>query len=362
MEVFQKKNILILMTNQFGYHTDTYMYSKYLDKARFDVSYLCFDMHLPRFQLNNVKVYYVNIKTNRVFMYVSFFKMLVFLVRKNKFDLVFHVYTNFAIIVRLITLGHFMILDIRTGDLNHNRMIRLLKNFMITVSSWFYSHVTIISDSLAEKLHINRNKRFILPLGGEEQSFPEKIFDSLRILYVGTLDKRNIHETVNGLSIFINRQSVTKIHYDIIGTGKENEVSLLLKSIEEAGLSHIITYHGRKNFEELQLFFEKCNIGIVYVPINKYYDSQPSTKFFEYVLSGMPVIATNTYENRIVINKNSGVLCNDNPESFSNALIFLVNNLKAFHSDDIRHAYQNYTWKKIIERILSPYLDLLLQI
>jgi glycosyltransferase involved in cell wall biosynthesis len=361
MEVFQKRKILILMTNQFGYHTDTYMYSKYLDKAKFDVSYLCFDMHLPRYQLNNVKVYYVSIKPNRVSMYVSFFKMLVFLIRGNKYDIVFHVYTKFAILIRLLTLGHFMILDIRTGDLNHNRMLRIWKNFMITGSSWFYPHVTIISESLAKKLHINRNKRFILPLGGEEQAFTKKNYDSLRILYVGTLDKRNIHETVYGLSKFIDKQSVTNIHYDIIGTGKENAVGLLLKSIEETGLSNIITYHGRKNFEELQLFFEKCNLGVVYIPINDYYDSQPSTKFFEYVLSGMPVIATNTYENRIIINKNSGVLCNDNPESFSNALIFFINNLKVFHSDNISHAYQNYTWKNIIKRILSPYFDLLLQ-
>jgi len=42
-----------------------------------------------------------------------------------------------------------------------------------------------------------------------------------------------------------------------------------------------------------------------------YYDCQPATKTFEYILSGMVCIATSTYENKKLINNINGVLCND---------------------------------------------------
>jgi glycosyltransferase involved in cell wall biosynthesis len=333
------------------------MYCKYLDKRKFDVSYFCFDMCLPRIEMNDVTVHYVPSLANRVLRYVVFIKTLCRIAKEQRFDIIFHVYTLFALIIRLFTLGHFMVLDIRTGNVSSNKLKRRWKNFQITYSSWVYPRISVISESLADKLSISHHKRHIIPLGGEWQQIPDKKIDAINLLYIGTLDKRNIHETVYGLSMFVKQHKDLNISYDIIGSGNGPTLNLLLKSITETGLSHVVTFHGRKTLEELLPYYEKCNVGVVYIPQTDFYDTQPATKLYECFLAGMPVIATNTYENRIAIKEDTGVICEDNPESFSSALVNIYKNKNVYQSQEIKKEVQDHTWENIVKDKLSPYLD-----
>ena len=57
--------------------------------------------------------------------------------------------------------------------------------------------------------------------------------------------------------------------------------------------------------------------------MTKFYDIQTPTKTFEYIISGLFCIATNTTANKNLINKDNGILCDDNATSFSNALMKL---------------------------------------
>jgi glycosyltransferase involved in cell wall biosynthesis len=97
------------------------------------------------------------------------------------------------------------------------------------------------------------------------------------------------------------------------------------------------------------------------VPITPYYDFQPVTKLYEYMLSGMPVIATNTHENRLVVNDDNGVLINDTPEDFCNGLAKICENRNSYNSLDIRKTVESYTWENIVNTILKPYLLKLLE-
>ena len=332
------------------------MYCKYLDKSKFDVSYFGFDMCLPRVEMEDVSVYYVQIHKNRVIRYVIFINDLRRLIKEQRFDIIFHVYTIFALIIRLFTLGHFMVLDIRTGDVSDNRFKRYWKNFQITYSCWVYPRISVVSESLANKLNIGLHKWKIIPLGGEWQQIPEKNIDTIKLLYIGILEKRNIHETVYGLSMFVKQHGKVILSYDIIGAGNKQALNLLCTSIIETGLSHIVTFHGRKTLEELLPFYEKCNVGVVYIPQTEYYDTQPTTKLYECLLAGMPVIATNTYENRIAIKGNSGVICEDNPESFCEALINLYRHKNEYKSQEIKEAVIDHTWENIVKNKLTPFL------
>jgi glycosyltransferase involved in cell wall biosynthesis len=351
-----KRKVLILITSQFGYHTDTFMYCKYLDRTKFDVSYFCFDMGLPRIVIRDVSVYYVPSLENRVLRYIVFVRELRQIIKKQRFDIIFHVYTLFALIIRIVTLKHFMVLDIRTGNVSNNKLKRKWKNFQITYSAWFYPRISVISESLADKLSINRQKRSIIPLGGEWQQIPDKKIEAIKLLYIGILDKRNIHETVYGLSLFVKQYENLDVSYDIIGSGSEQATDLLLKSITETGLFPEVNFHGRRTLEELLPYFETCNVGVVYIPQTDYYDTQPSTKLYECLLAGMPVIATNTYENRIAIKGNTGELCEDNPESFCEALIRIYKNKSIYQSQEIKQSVQENTWENIVRNKLAPYL------
>ena len=121
-------------------------------------------------------------------------------------------------------------------------------------------------------------------------------------------------------------------------------------------MNEFVRYEGRKTHEELSHYFEQSNIGIVYIPQTPGYDCQPVTKLFEYLLSGMPVIATGTYENKLIVNEVNGIIINDSAEDFCKGLIRIYNHKDSFNSELIRKSVESYTWEKIVNSNLKPFL------
>lgn len=345
------------MTVQFGYHTDTYMYCKYLDRSKYNISYFCFDMFQPKYILPDLNIIYIQHHTNKILRYLIFIREFTQHVRKNKYDFIFHVHTKYTFLIRLLNLFQPIVLDIRTGDLSDIKIIRFLKNNEIKLLTFMYRHVSVISESLAIKLAIFERKTIILPLGGELHDIPAKNFDSLKLLYVGTLDNRNIQDTVYGLSAYLKQHPSEKISYDIIGSGNNHWLSLLNKAITETNLQSLVIFHSWKNHSELVPFFEMNNIGVVYIPQRDYYEFQPSTKLYESLLAGMPVVATNTYENKIALKQECGVLTDDNPVSFCYALEQINANRHLYDSDTIKKLYNDFRWDSIVKNKLETYID-----
>jgi glycosyltransferase involved in cell wall biosynthesis len=338
------------------------MYSKYLNKQTFEVHYFCIDQGLPKVTLDNVIVHYQTFTSNKLKSFVAYFFNFSQLLKKEKFDLIFQVDGKFSIIIRLLTLFNTIIFDIRTGDLSDNIYRLWFRNLQITLVSTLYKNVSIISESLRVLLKIKNKSSLVIPLGGERLLTKPKTFQKIKLLYVGSLDNRNIHETVLGLSYFLNRNSsMQNFTYDIIGFGKKSTIEQLEQAIITSGLSGKVIFHGRKKIDELFPYFEECNIGVVYVPQTKAYDCQPSTKLFECLLAGMPVIASNTIENRITLRADCGIITEDNPDSFADALGQLTQNMSNYSSERIKELYSEYEWKNIVKDVLEPYLDSLLK-
>ena len=103
----------------------------------------------------------------------------------------------------------------------------------------------------------------------------------------------------------------------------------------------IVYWHG------WEIEYEESNIGVSYVPITSYYNYQPVTKTFEYLMSGLPVIATATYENKLIINQSNGILIEDNPKSFCEGLIQMHQLLHNYDDISIKQEMKEYQWKNI---------------
>ena len=78
---------------------------------------------------------------------------------------------------------------------------------------------------------------------------------------------------------------------------------------------------------------------------------------FEYGLSGMPIVATNTTANSEVINISNGILCDDTAEGFYLALKELEKTIHKYSSSNIRKSFQKYHWKKIVEEKLLIHIQ-----
>jgi glycosyltransferase involved in cell wall biosynthesis len=357
-----KKKLLIVNGAQFGHSSGHYFYCKYLSED-FIISYICYDRELNRMTLEGVDVHYVSFRGSKS---ARIFRFLIECLRESnriKPHLLLVTYFNLCFILALFCKSKKKVLDIRTGSLNENKILRSISNLFVFFQSLFFNRIIILSDSLRKKLHISSKESNIVPLGSEIFFNGDHSFDSIKLLYVGALDDRNISETLKGLQLFLqkNERNTFALSYCIVGFGSESETLKIKNRISEYNLSKLVKFEGRKTSEELVPFFDISNIGVAYIPQTPWYDCQPTTKLFEYMLAGMPVIATNTYENRLIVNDINGVLINDTPEDFCNGLLRIYDRRDSYDSSTIRKSVEGYTWENIVNTILKPYLLKLLQ-
>lgn len=352
-----KKKLLFVYQGQFGYSTDSYKYCQYL-KEEFDITYICFDENKEKISEDGVKVFYILDASLGLQGDINFIRHCRQYINRNKFDLIFIGYFRLAPLLKIFFPFNKLILDIRSGTINDNVRKRKRTDTLRLIVSLFFQNITIISECLRKRLKIKAKKCHILPLGADELSIADKSFESMKLLYVGVLDYRNICETISGLSHFMKKLGKVefKITYDIFGYGTTDEESLIKKIILENNLGSIVKFHGRKTHEELKPYFDSCNIGISYIPLKDYYQCQPPTKTFEYIMSGLLCIATSTYENKKLITEDNGILCIDNSESFSDALMNVYINRNKFDSKKIRKTLLDYKWETIVKHNLLNYL------
>lgn len=305
-----------------------------------------------------VRVVYVRRKGNMLVRTLRFLRHALKQINDDRRAIVFIKYfKGVSLVLRLLKPRHCFVLDIRTGSVHRNLVMRRIHDVRLKFETAFFKHVTVISASLAAKLDL-KHKAHILPLGADVISSTDKTFAGLHLLYVGTLFNRNMEVTIHGFKQYYDEfQDQVPISYTIIGSGPNNEERALKNLVAQYGLDEIVNVTGNISHDQLKPFFDFANVGVSYVPLTDYYDVQPVTKTFEYLLSGMPVIATDTSENRKVINQENGVLIGETAEDFSVALKAIFEKRNLYNSAKIRSAGMGYTWEKIVQSNLKPYLE-----
>lgn len=355
----KKKNVLFINPVQLGYRAGYLHYSKYLARDKdIEVDFLCLDQGFSKFKVANVNVSYLKISENKVLRYLQW---LIQVFRKikihsNKDTVIFMVYFKFCFIFPLLFPRKKIILDIRTGSILSNPILNRIQNKIFKLTSLCFKSTTILSLDLLKYLSLKESRCSYLPLGAEVLSKKGKTFEKFKLIYVGAFDGRRVHETVEGIYLFLQKHTSVKLTYDVFGFGSSQEIQKFLLEIEKFNLEKVVKFHGRKTHDELEYYFNNCNIGVSYIPITKYFNFQPPTKTFEYVLSGLACVATSTHENKKLINSTNGVLCDDNPASFAHALEVMLNKTHNLNSYSIRSSLKDHSWENIVTSYLEPIL------
>lgn len=346
--------ILIISRPQFGYHTDIYKWCQYL-RDSYEVSVVTFDDGKEKMSIPGVKNIYVPNARLRVLRGILFMLVSAFSVLTAR-GIILVCYFKQSILYKQLFPWKRMILDIRTLDVSKEESERNSKDASLRKCAGLYDFVTYISEGVREKACVPHDKSALLPLGAEAVPTSKKCFDKLNLLYVGTLDNRNIETTVRGLALAL-KSTTAEIEYDIVGDGPGDELQRLKACIKACCLESHVHAHGYVCHERLTPFFEKCNVGVSFVPMTDYYDFQPPTKTFEYALAGLYVIATGTSANREVITAANGRLIKDTAESFADALKTLSDGRGQIDSEQIRISLKNYEWRNIVDGYLKPILE-----
>lgn len=350
-----KKNILFVNQSQYGYHIDYVQYCKYL-KNDYEITYICWDYNRKKIDEPDINIKYVSRNGNIVTRNVKFILFILECLKKQNYDLVFiHYFRGSSIIPLLNKIRQPLHLDIRTGSVSKNAFKRNIYNTILRVESRFFKKISIISSGLRQILGIDK-KAFILPLGANPIYVNRNTKNKLHLLYVGTLSGRRIEDTIEGMKLFLIDQPKADIYYTIVGDGWQKEKQNLQNRIIQLKLEKYFYLSGYMPYNELIHFYETANVGVSYIPITPYYEYQPATKTYEYLMAGIPVIATKTYENRQVINEQNGILINDTPESFAFGIAEIYNNNFSFNEELLRKSVENYNWNRIIQSMRETIL------
>lgn len=367
--LMKSMRILYILPEQFGYFAGYYYYCKHLLEAGHHVTVLCLDSNLKKIDINheNFKIIYYsrNVKKDDkltkkslsfscILWRLSFFFNYIKL-KKNNDIIIFKYYPGVSAMALLRRKGVF--LDIRTGTIACNKVRRIFYDLLLTIEDKFFKQRLILSTELAKQLKISKSSMTYLPLGADISTDISKksYIDNLSLLYIGTLTNRNITQTVEGFADFYKKNyNQLPISYDIIGFGSELAEKELLNTIQKTGMINIVHFHGRKNYTELQPFWDRCNCGVAYVPQTPFFDLQPPTKVFEYTLNGLICLATSTSANIKLITNKNGLLHNDTPESFTKCLEALLKSRSNFTATEIQCSHIDYNWASIVSKILIP--------
>ncbi|WP_162417031.1 glycosyltransferase [Cyclobacterium roseum] len=350
------KNLLIVTKSQYGYHIDPYKFGYYL-KNDFRITHLSWDFGLPKITVTGVKTKYLSREGTKLMRFFRFLKRIQEEIKTGHYDLIFLVYFPGCSFLRWQNPQHTFNLDIRTATDTDNSLVNSIKDRLLKWESSKFPHLSILSHGLARKLGFK--KYHFLPLGGERFCTRDKSFDKANLLYVGTLENRNLMAFIRGFHLFLTStdDSQFPVSLTIIGDGPGNERAEIDDYIRANGLQGIIKTTGYVHNDLLNEFFENSNVGISFVPITPYYTHQPPTKTYEYLLSGLPVLATATEENAKIISDDCGILVQDTEESVARGLGKLMQQLKYFDSEKIRLVCSENSWQNIAQNNLGPYLE-----
>jgi len=351
-----KKKLLIINRSQFGYHIDTYSYCKYA-KDFFAVTYLGFDTGRAKLDIEGVTCCYVSRKGILPERYFRFFIACCRECRKD-YSVIFVVYFLGCAFLKAICKNKVFVLDVRTGSVNKNFIARIFADKLLKIETCFFENLTIISRSLANKLRLTKKAYHVLPLGADPVIVDSKQFKEIKLLYVGTFTGRRIGDTIEGFAKFFHEYKyLLDITYDVIGDGHFGEREKLKDLVEKLGIGSVLSLPGYIHKSKLQNYYSRCNFGVSYIPINEIYDCQPPTKTYEYLMAGMPVIATRTKENTLVVNENNGVLIGDSASDFYDGLKYLISNRGTYDSLSIRDDMAMYAWQNIVETNFVVYIN-----
>jgi glycosyltransferase involved in cell wall biosynthesis len=342
-----KKKLILVGGQQFGYRYDTDKFCEYLADD-LDICYICIDEGKPRIDDGKTQVVYVTkeIRYIRIFWLIS---EIIKQAKKEKQSVVYMSYFLGCSLVCIFLPRHKVIMDHRSGSVTKNHLKNKILNYLMRVESVFTPHLVAITEDLKNYLHLPKHT-IVFPLGSDIISDTNKQFADLSLLYVGVLRGRSIHETIYGVAKFHKIHPDVKLNYAIVGGGDQ---SLIRNEIEKYQMNEFINVLGYVLPKDIIQYYDKGNVGVCYAPIIEAHLPQPFTKLYEYAMSGMAVISVRLPDSIRKVNENNGVLCDDNPESFAEALEQVYQNRQKYNSEHIRQEFAAYTWKNLSKQFRS---------
>jgi len=359
-----KKRILIVGLNQLP-HSYLSNMCKYLSDC-FDVTIISPDEGIDTIENDLFSIVllkasvnkYKHILAKKLYTLVRLFRIIDKFRKYAKmrdFDLVYIWDQTWAFAIKLIMGRKYkFVMQMFAQGVSANRVKNYMHDKQVKFNTFFFNHIFMGTERNMMYFRIPSHKVHITGVGVEKRCKANKSFNTMDLVYLGILTNRDVHKTISGFTRFFEEhKNDIQMSYHIIGTGSSEYVALLRQEMADIPKDVPIHYHGRLNDLEVMSVFEKCNIGVAFNKVTSYYKHNTSTKLHEYLLSGMPVIATGNDINKRIINDLNGVIIESSPEGFYHGLEIMYKHLDRYDSSQIalsdhRYSLDYVAYNKII--------------
>ncbi|NEN22558.1 glycosyltransferase family 4 protein [Cryomorpha ignava] len=363
-----------------GYDTRIFLKEcRSLAKAGYDVKLVA--PHPKAEWVDGVDIVAVNRKGKGRLSRVLFFVWRVFYVAlKTKSD-IYHFHdpelVPAGIILRLM--GKKVIFDI------HENIARQIKSksylpFRLKISKlygvvdWISAKCffIILAEYSYEKIYSKWTKNYEIVLNMPDFDFlmpfqnTERIYNqTIELYYVGGITfVRGIETVVIAINELKSRGFNVIFH--CVGPYEESVMEKIKAIPEFEQVKNDIHFYGAKRLDLALEMSKKCHIGLsILLPIENYLESY-STKIFEYMAIGLPVITSNFELYRKVIEKHECGFCVDpnDPVLLADKIEYFAthnNAISEMGKNGIAAAKAHYNWKHEEEKLLNLYSKVLFQ-
>jgi glycosyltransferase involved in cell wall biosynthesis len=113
----------------------------------------------------------------------------------------------------------------------------------------------------------------------------------MQLIYVGSIQKERGRDVMLEAMSLVNRKE-KRAHLTIVGATEE-QLAYCHGEAKRLGILDSVTIHGRVPGYEVPAYFSKADAGLCLWEDLPWYRFNPPTKLFEYLVAGLPVMASN---------------------------------------------------------------------
>ena len=242
-------------------------------------------------------------------------------------------------------------------------MSKIYKNIEFYSSLLFNGIITATDDILSNfYYHNNAVSARNFPILGylpSRNKFKKEKHDEFIIIYEGGIfEERGIIQTINALELIDIPYKVQLYLY-----GKFDPPELERKAKNLKGFKKVI-YKGYVEYRKIPLILEKADAGIAcLLPLPNYFAAFPN-KLGEYMMAGIPVIASNFPLWKEIVEGNECGICVDptKPEEIARAVKYLIDypeESRRMGENGRKAVLEKYNWEIESKKLLKLYNKLL---
>jgi len=179
------------------------------------------------------------------------------------------------------------------------------------------------------------------------------------LFYIGRVSKeRGIFQLLKALKELQQRK--VEFYFHCIGPVDAKTMDIINNDENYKNVTPKIKFYGVLDIKEGIKLSYNCKIGLsVLEPVENYMDSY-STKIFEYMNIGLPVIASNFPLWKEIVEGNNCGICVDplNSEEIANAINYLFNNPDKAHEmgkNGLQAVKEKYNWENEEKKLIELY-------